>query len=100
MHNAFLATIQNISRGGVQIKTKAPLPVGEVLKLAFSLERDIARFDGTIVYAQSLSNGDLLAGLEFDGYSYRDARLLNRFLDSRRKSLTNIIGRYNRNCSR
>jgi hypothetical protein len=66
----------------VQIKTKTSLSVGEVFKLAFSLEDGIARFGGIVVYAQSLSNGNLLAGVRFSDLSPRDAGLLNRFLRS------------------
>jgi len=82
VHDGLFATILNIGVGGVQIKTKTSLSVGEVLKLAFSLEDGIARFGGIVVYAQSLSNGNLLAGVRFSDLSPRDAGPLNRFLRS------------------
>lgn len=82
MHNGFLATVQNISGGGVQIKTGTALSVGEELKIAFSLEAGMLSFGGIIVYAQSLSDGNWLAGVAFTDLSDKDSELLKRFLDS------------------
>ncbi len=84
IHDDLLATVCNISGGGVQIKTKTSLSIGRVLKMAFSLEEGMIRFYGTVVYSQSLSNGNWLAGVKFDSLLERDARLLDRFLASRR----------------
>ncbi len=82
MHNGFLATVQNISGGGVQIKTGTALSAGEKLKIAFSLEAGMLSFGGIIMYAQSLSDGNWLAGVKFTDLSDKDSKLLKRFLDS------------------
>lgn len=82
MHDGLIATVYNMSGGGVQIKTKRPLFVGELLKIAFSLEDGMLRFGGIVVYVRFLSAGNLLAGVKFAELSARDSELLNRFLYS------------------
>jgi len=83
LHDGLQATIQNISREGIQIKTKTPLCVGEAFTIALALENTIVRFGGVIVYVRSLSDGNSLAGLRFLEISDEDTRTLNCFLDSR-----------------
>ena len=82
LHDGFLAKIQNISQGGIQMKTRTSLPVDKIVKMAFSLGDGIGRFAGSVVYAHSLSDADLLAGVKFAELSDRDSLLLRRFLDS------------------
>jgi diguanylate cyclase (GGDEF)-like protein len=82
MHDGLQATVQNISKGGVQIKTKMSLPVGRILKIAFSLGDGIARFVGSVVYTKPLSDGYSLSGVRFTEVSKKDLLLLDRFLDS------------------
>ena len=82
LYNGFLAMIQNISQGGIQMRTKTSLPVGKTVKMAFSLGDGIGRFGGSIAYARSLSDANLLAGVKFTELSDKDSRLLRRFLDS------------------
>jgi diguanylate cyclase (GGDEF)-like protein len=82
LHDGLQATIQNVSREGIQIKTRAPLSVGEPLTIALALERRILRFGGTIVYVSPLPDGSTVAGLRFFEISGDDAILLNDFLDS------------------
>jgi len=83
LHDGLQATIQNISREGIQIKTKTPLSVGEAFTIALALENTIVRFGGIIVYVRFLSDGNSLAGLRFLEISDEDTRTLNCFLDSR-----------------
>jgi len=82
MYDGLIATIHNISRGGIQIKTNAPLHAGQDLKIGFSLDGGIVKLRGTIVYCQSLSHGKVLAGVKFSELSEKDSELLNRFLTS------------------
>jgi len=82
LHDGFQATIQNISREGIQIKTKTPLAVGEAITIALVLENSIVRLNGTVVYLRPISDGYVLAGLQFFEISDENARVLNRFLDS------------------
>lgn len=82
LHDGLHATIQNISQGGIQIKTKTSLSVGEALNIALVLENKIVRFSGIIVYVRSLSDGNSLAGLRFLEISDEDTRLLNFFVNS------------------
>ncbi len=82
LHDGLQATIQNVSRQGIQIKTKTPLSVGEPLTIALALENRIVRFGGTIVYVSPLPDGNSVAGLRFFEVSQGDTRLLNDFLDS------------------
>jgi diguanylate cyclase (GGDEF)-like protein len=82
LHDGFQATIQNISREGIQIKTRTPLSVGEPLTIALALDNTIVRFGGIIVYVRSLSDGHCLAGLRFLEISDQDTRTINCFLDS------------------
>ena len=83
MHDGLQATIQNISREGIQIRTKTALAVGDALTIALALERGIVRFGGTVVYLKSLADGHSLAGLRFLDLSAEDARVLDGFLKSR-----------------
>jgi diguanylate cyclase (GGDEF)-like protein len=83
MHDGLQATIQNISREGIQIRTKTALAVGDALTIALALERGIVRFGGTVVYLKSLADGQSLAGLRFLDLSAEDARVLDGFLKSR-----------------
>lgn len=76
------ATILNISQGGIQIKTKASVPVGKMLKMVFSLGSGIVRLVGSVIYSLPLSDGHSLMGLKFTEVSEKDSTLLNRFLDS------------------
>lgn len=82
MYDGLIATIHNISRGGIQIKTNAVLRIGQELKIGFSLDGGMVKVRGTIVYVQSLSHGKMLAGIEFSELSEKDSELLNRFLNS------------------
>jgi hypothetical protein len=82
LHDGFQATIQNISRDGIQIKTKTPLSVGDSFTIALALENGIVRFGGTIVYLKSLSDGSSLAGMQFFEISEDNTRTLNAFLDA------------------
>jgi diguanylate cyclase (GGDEF)-like protein len=80
--DGFQATILNISQGGIQIKTKASVPVGKILKMAFSLGSSIVSLVGSVIYRLPLSDGHSLMGLKFTEVSKKDSTLLNRFLDS------------------
>ncbi len=82
LHDGFQATIQNVSREGIQIKTNTPLSVGEPLTIALAFEKHILKFGGTIVYVKPLSDGSSVAGLRFFEISDEDTHLLNSFLDS------------------
>lgn len=82
LHDRLQATIQNISREGIQIKTKTPLTVGERLTIALALENRILRFGGIIIYVKRLSDGNSLAGLRFFEISDQSTEALNGFLDS------------------
>jgi len=75
------ATIQNISWGGVQIRTEASLSVGNILKVPLSVEKDEAKFSGAVVYVQSLTDGGSLVGIRFSEISGEDSKLLKRFLE-------------------
>lgn len=88
LYDGLVATVHNISEGGVQIKTQTPLPVGEEFRIAFSLGHGIARFDVTVVYVRSLSKGNVLAGLKLVNLPTRQAERLQDFLDSCGKRLT------------
>lgn len=79
--DSLVATIHNISRGGLQIETRKSLSVGHILNIALPLEGDDAKLNGVVVYVQSLSDGGSLAGIQFSGISNEDSRLLKRFLD-------------------
>jgi len=83
LHDGLQATIQNMSREGIQIKTKTPLSVGDRLTIALTLENSIVRFGGIVVYVRSLSDGSSLAGLRFVTISDEDTEVLEGFLDSR-----------------
>lgn len=91
MHDGLIATVQNVSEGGVQIRTKKSLSTGEVIRIALSLGDGMVRFCGIVVYVQSLSNGDLLAGIKLAGLSDKDSGLLSRFLETQslRKRMLN-----------
>jgi hypothetical protein len=82
LYDGLVATVQNISEGGVQIKTQTRLPVGEEFRIAFSLGDGIARFGVTVVYIRSLSKGNVLAGLKLVNLPTRQAERLQDFLDS------------------
>jgi hypothetical protein len=88
LYDGFVATVHNMSAGGVQIKTQTPLPVGEEFRIAFSLGDGMAQFDGTVIYTQSLSKGNSLAGLRFVNLPTRETERLQCFLDSHGKRLT------------
>jgi diguanylate cyclase (GGDEF)-like protein len=80
--DGFQATILNISQGGIQIKTEASVPVGKILKMAFSLGSGIVSLVGSVIYSLPLSDGHSLMGLKFTDVSRKDSTLLNRFIDS------------------
>ncbi len=80
-YDGLRGTIQNISRGGLQIMTKTPLSVGKPIRMAFNLENAFGRFVGSVVYAQPLSDGNLLVGVEFTRLSDKGLQLLKGFLD-------------------
>ena len=88
LHDGLVATIQNISREGVQIKTRESLLVGNSVKMAFTTNGAIVRPVGLVVYAHSLAGADLLAGLRFVELSNRDSVLLVHFVDSRSNKVT------------
>jgi diguanylate cyclase (GGDEF)-like protein len=82
LHDGFQATIQNLSRDGIQIKTKMHLAVGEALTVAMTLNNAIVRFGGTVIYLKSLSDGNSLAGLRFLHMSPDTRQSLDEFLGS------------------
>ncbi len=82
LHDGLQATIQNVSREGIQIRTRTSLSVGEPLTIALAHEKGILRFGGTIVYVSPLPDGSSVAGLRFFEISEENTRLLNDFLDA------------------
>jgi len=90
LYDGLVATVHNISEGGVQIKTRTRLSVGKEFRIAFSLGDGIARFGVTVVYIRSLSKGNLLAGLKLVNLPTRQAERLQDFLDSCGKRLTRL----------
>jgi two-component system cell cycle response regulator len=82
LHDGFQATIQNMSQEGIQIKTRMPIAVGDMLTIALVLENNIVRFNGTVVYLRPLSDGHSLAGLRFFDISDENSRILSRFLET------------------
>jgi len=82
LYDDFVAKFCNISRGGAQIKTRAPLSLGELLKMAFYWDNAMLVLKGTVVYVRPLSGGDSLAGVRFTELTDRDSELLDRFLCS------------------
>ena len=82
LHDGFQATIQNMSREGIQIKTRMPIAVGDMLTIALVLDNHIVRFNGTVVYLRPLSDGHSLAGLRLFDISEENSRILARFLDT------------------
>jgi len=82
VYDDLLAKVCNISRGGVQIKTGSSLSVGEFRTIAFSLENGMLVFEGIVVYVQTLSGSDLLAGIRFTELTDRNSGLLNRLVCS------------------
>ncbi len=83
IHDDLVATIQNVSQGGIQLKTRTALSIGEIVSIALHVENGIVRLCGTVVYSRSLSGGDLLAGIKFHRLSHRDSELWKRFLCNR-----------------
>jgi hypothetical protein len=83
LHDGFLATIQNISQGGVQIKTKESIRVGRTIKTAFTMNGGIVKPLGLVMYVHLLPGPDRLVGLRFVKLSHNDLVLLRCFLDSR-----------------
>jgi diguanylate cyclase (GGDEF)-like protein len=75
------AMLHNISLGGAQIETRAPLSVGNALDIALPLEVNHPRFSGVIVYVQSLTEVQSLAGIRFSDISDQDSQVIKRFLD-------------------
>lgn len=82
LYDGLQATIQNVSREGIQIRTKTPLAVGDALTIALALENSILRFGGIIVYVRRLSDGYSLAGLQFFEIPGGNTEALNGFLDA------------------
>jgi len=82
VYDDLVAKFCNISRGGAQIKTRAPLSVGELLRMAFYWDNAMLVLKGTVVYVHPLSGGDSLAGVKFTELTDRDSGLLDRFLGS------------------
>jgi diguanylate cyclase (GGDEF)-like protein len=83
IHDDLLARIQNISQGGIQLKTRTSLSIGDLVRIALYVEDGIVRLCGTVVYARSLSAGDLLAGIKFYRLCPKDSELWKRFLCAR-----------------
>ena len=83
LHDGFLATVQNISQGGVQISTQESLVIGKTVRMAFPLKQGIGRFIGSIIYVSPLSDAYFLAGLKFSKLSHKDFALLKSYLDFR-----------------
>jgi diguanylate cyclase (GGDEF)-like protein len=81
LHDGFQATIQNMSQEGIQIKTRSPIAVGDMLTIALVLENSIVRFNGTVVYLRPLSDGYSLAGLRLSDISDENSRIISRFLN-------------------
>ncbi len=90
MYNGFQATIINIGRGGLQIKTRTPLSVGQVVTVAFPLSGRIINTEGKVVHTRLSSDGSLVAGLPFDRISEDHASVVASFLEEklRKKSLS------------
>ena len=87
MYDGFQATIIDIAQGGLQIKTRAPVSVGQVLTIAFTLPDRLIRFKGNVVHAGTTANGRLIAGVTFDEISEDDASAVAHFI--RRRILRN-----------
>jgi hypothetical protein len=82
VYDDLVAKFCNLSRGGAQIKTRASLSVGELLRMAFYCDNAMLVLKGTVVYVHPLSGGDSLVGVKFTELTDRDSGLLDRFLCS------------------
>lgn len=81
MYESLQATIYNISRGGVQIRTQESQSVGETVRIVLPLENSDLALGGVVVYAQPPAGAGSLAGVQFSKISDEDSRLLKRFLE-------------------
>ena len=90
MYNGFQATIINIGRGGLQIKTRTPLSTGQAVTIAFPLSGRIINMEGKVAHTRLSSDGSLIAGLPFARISEDHASIIANFLEEklRKKSLS------------
>jgi type IV pilus assembly protein PilZ len=86
----------NISRGGIFINTRNPMPVGTIVKLKISLPDAAFPFDLTgkvIRMAPHIEGGETPGmGIEFVDIDEDKAVRLERFVDVLRRDLPEMIG--------
>ena len=78
--DSLITAICNISRGGVQVKTKEAQPIGQKLGIPLPFDDCSLTVDGVVVYVQPAADGGSLAGVQFSKMTDEDSRILKRFL--------------------
>jgi len=83
MYDGFQATIVDIAQGGVQIKTRTPLSVGQVVRFAFTLPDRLIRFEGKVVHTRLATGGNVIAGIAFEKISEDHAAAVMQYIEEK-----------------
>jgi len=76
---------ENLSGGGIYLRTNVPLPVGAKVDIVLPLDGTALKLCGSVIYTRELFNGsfELPPGMaiEFKGLTRTDHRILNQYME-------------------
>lgn len=80
-------TINDISLGGVFVKTDATLPVKQTVLIAFAVNGHRIEVSGTVVRTRSIGYPQIGYGIMFENLSNKDANVVCQYLFSKQKEI-------------
>jgi hypothetical protein len=81
----------NISESGILLETNFPIESNHTIQLTISLEEDLLDIVGKAVHVRSINGGKYQIGIQVIDLDKNTAKLLNKFIDTRKIEKTSQV---------